>query len=108
MDLSAEPVGFTVNKETSLVQFMIILEVLTVLMSVKSVNSHRSVEKILLFHKYFRNLHKTNTIVFLITFAVKQARYHMSSTTNVKVSFFGYVIYSSADTYCWQYMSAGE
>ena len=49
----------------------------------------------ILCHKYFRNLHQTNTIVFTIISAIKRTLVHLSIFPITKVSLLGFVIYSS-------------
>ncbi len=52
--------------------------------------------------KYLRYLIKTNTCVFSILSAITPAKYHLSNTSIPKISFFGKVIYFSADSLCWE------
>ncbi len=60
------------------------------------------------YQKYSTNLSKTKTIVFTVPSAIERATFHMPSTNIGRTSLFGYVIYSTADTHCWQRASAEE
>ena len=51
-------------------------------------------------HKYLKYLHKTETIVFTYFYAIKQDKYDLSSIIITKIGWFGYAIYSWADTHC--------
>ncbi len=57
---------------------------------------------------YFSYFHQANTTVFTILSVIKRTSFGLSSTIIGKVSLFGYVIYSSGDTHCWQYMPPAE
>ena len=65
-------------------------------------------EKIVLCCKYFRYLHKTYTTVFNIIYEIKQTEVVLCSDITTKTSLFGYVIYYSVDTHCWQCVSAEQ
>ena len=56
--------------------------------------------KCVLCSKYFRYLHKTNTIVFTIILTIRWATFHLSSTIPTLASLFACVIYSSSDAHC--------
>ena len=68
-----------------------------------------SAPKIFILHrKYFRNLRQSNNVVLAIISAVKQIEFHLASTIVGRISWFGYVIYSSAGLHCWQHRPADE
>ena len=58
-----------------------------------SVKWCRPREKCILRWEYSNYPHKTNTIVFTILSAIKWAKFHLSHTIIVKVSWFDYAIY---------------
>ena len=62
-----------------------------------SVKLYIAPEKCVLHFKYLRYLHKTNTSVFTIIYAITRTKIHLSSTITGDVSLFGYVIYFTAD-----------
>ena len=57
---------------------------------------------------YFRYIHQPTVIVFIILSTTKQAKSHLSNAIITQVSLFDYVIYSSADSHCWECGSAEE
>ena len=61
---------------------------------------YRSKDKCIMWCWYLRYLHKTNTIVFTIISAIKEAKLHVSSKNISRVSLFGYVIYYSIHAHC--------
>ena len=52
--------------------------------------------------EYRRYLHETNTVAFTTISAIKQTKFHISTTISTKVILHGYVIYSSTDSHYWQ------
>ena len=51
-----------------------------------SINWCHPMDKIILCPKYFRYLPQTNTILFSITFAIKRANVHLSSSNTIKLA----------------------
>ena len=73
-----------------------------VIFTLNSIRWFCSKDKFILHRKYFRYFHKTNSIVFTTTSAIKRAKFHLSSIIITYVRLFGYAFYSSVDVHCQQ------
>ena len=87
---------------------LMVLSSILVTEQLNSVKWFCSKEKCVLYPKFVRCHQKTNTIEFITLPSIKQAKVHLSSTIITEVSLFGYVIHSSSDTHCQQYVSDKE
>ena len=67
-----------------------------IFVNVNAMESLHSKENCILYRKYFMCLHKTDTWVFTIPSATRQAKFHLSSTNIAWISLSAYVIYSLA------------